>query len=89
MYLSQQVYQTSKELQDFSPEFWPEPGILAVQVGVHLHVITEVEHLSLETEFTMLYDDNSLETNTLDHNFLLDREHLVTIVQKYKEKHVP
>ena len=53
------------EIKDFSPEFWPEPGILTVQVCVHLHVITEVEHLRLQIKLTVLYDDNSLKRQTV------------------------
>ena len=38
-----------------SPEFWPEPGVRALEVGVHLHVVLEVlEHLRLEIDVPVL-----------------------------------
>ena len=49
-----------------APQFWPEPGVLAVQVGVHLHVVREVlEHLCLQLQLPVLDDDDSLETSHL------------------------
>ena len=58
--LTRRLYEKVNQ-EDISPEFWPEPWILTVQVGVHLHVIAEVEHLVLETQLPVLDDDNSLQ----------------------------
>ena len=47
-----------------TPEFRPEPGVRALEVGVHLHVVLEVlEHLCLEPDVPVLDDDHPLNMN--------------------------
>ena len=48
----------------YKPEFWPEPGVSAVKVGVHLEVVLKVFlHLCLCYQLSML-----------DHNHTLKRK---------------
>ena len=60
------INNTGKVLTPHPPEFVPEPGVLAVQVGVHADVLLEVLlHVGPGRQLTTYYDDHSLNMKTM------------------------
>ena len=60
------INNTGTVLTPHPPEFVPEPGVLAVQVGVHADVLLEVLlHVGPGRQLTTYYDDHSLNMKTM------------------------
>ena len=50
----------------FIPELWPEPGVRAVKIGVHLEVVLQVLlHLCLGHQLTMLDNYHTLKRGNI------------------------